>query len=543
MQSSSNGTTRRGFLRAAGMAGAALAATLWLPRRARSSQAAPIKRVIIVNAPGAPRWSASFDAQADLKRNPWGLLPWATVGRGRAPDWGFSRMILQRPLAQSTTNWASNIYPYLQSDDPAHYNVAQSALKNPAWRGALLPTYADIAGDTAVVRLTGNPGGQFDGDHASASHTLYTGYRSGQVGLATVLHKALRDQLGAGFDTQYPLPAVSVGQPAWSFGVGDYAAARPIFLTSPAGLPTTDPGKSVAPWGRKAEAELDAAFQASRQAFMGQSAADFINDKMAGDAHVTQLINPALHLAPNIVMGMPQPNTAALGTLTDGTTPVTNDMLNEVFGLDNAITPAGDILFDCFGALASSSTPTWTATTTNNFGYSGALAIRMLQMGAPVVSVSMGSWDTHSYEVIDPQNKHPQTVQVVMLGRMLAALAFALKNIADPRAPGQRLWDSTVVFVCSEFGRGGNNIGTNGFNSPSGQNDGGSDHDGFSGWPIFGGPVAAGGRLLTDSGNNGFYHQNRVFTTVLKGLGIDDVHNSYLPYGTFPPIGGLIQGV
>jgi len=251
-----------------------------------------------------------------------------------------------------------------------------------------------------MVRLTGNPGGQFDGDHASASHTLYTGYRSGQIGLATVMHKALRDQLGAQFDAQYPLPAVSVGQPAWSFGVGDYAGARPIFLTSPSGLPTTDPGKSVSAWGRKAEGELDAAFQASRQAFMAQSASDFINDKMAGDAHVTQLINPALHLS--------TPGAAALGTLMDGTTPVTNDMLNEVFGLDNTVTPSGDLLFDCFGALASSTTPTWNSATTNNFGFSGALAVRLLQIGAPLVSVTMGSWDTHSYEVIDPQNKHPR---------------------------------------------------------------------------------------------------------------------------------------
>jgi hypothetical protein len=537
------GTTRRGFLKSAGLAGAALAATLWLPRRARSNSQAPIKRVLIVHLPGAPRWTASFDAQTDLKHNPWGVMPWTTVGRGKAPEWGFSRMILQRPLQQTTTDWAANIYPYLQSDDPAHYNVAQTALKNPAWKGALLPTYADLASEIAVVRLTGNPGGLFDGDHASASHTLWTGYRSGQIGLATVMHKALRDQLGAQFDAQYPLPAVTVGQPAWSFGVGDYAAARPIFLTSPSGLPTTDPGKSVAAWGHQAETELDTAFAASRQAFMGQSAADFINDKMAGDAHVTQLINPALHVAPQYVMNVPQPNPASLGTLLDGTTPVTNDMLNEVFGLDSTITPAGDILFDCFGALGSTTTPTWTAATTNNFGYSGALAVRMLQIGAPIVTVTMGSWDTHSYEVIDPQNKHPQTVQVAMAARLMAALSFALKNIADPNAPGQSLWDSTVVFACSEFGRGGGNIGTNGFNSPDGQNDGGSDHDPFSGWPVFGGPVTAGGALLTDTGNGGFFHQNRVFTTVLKGLGIDDMNNAYLPYGTFPPISGLIQGV
>ncbi len=530
--------SRRGFLKTAGLASAALAASLWLPRRARSAPGGgSIKRVVIVNAPGAPRWSATFDAQSDVMRNPWGLLPWSLVGRGAAPAWGFSRMLLQRPLEQTVTDWAGVMYPYLTSDDPAHYNVVQPSLvKNAEWKGALLPTYADLAGQVAVVRLTGNPGGQFDGDHASARHTLTTGFRSGQIGLLTAMHYALKNQLGGAFDSLYALPAVSIGEPAWSFGIGDYAGSRPIFLTSPTGLPTADPGTSLSPWGKQAEAELDAAFQASRQAFMAQSASDFINDKAAGDAHVSQLVNPALQLSNT------KSTVATLGTLTDGTTAVTNAMLAEVFGLSSDVTPAGDILFDVFGALNSTPTPVWTAAQ-NPFALNGALAVRLLQIGSPMVSLSVGNFDTHSYEVIDPQAKKPQTVQTVQLSRVLTGLAFALQNVADPQAPGQSLWDSTVIVVCSEFGRGGGNIGTNGFNSPNGQNDGGSDHDPFAGWPIFGGPVTAGGQLLTDTANGGFFHQNRVFTTLLKGLGIDDLNNPYLPYGTFAPLPGLVQGV
>ncbi len=532
-------STRRGFLKTAGLAGAALATSLWLPRRARGGSAAPIKRVVIVHATGAVRWTASFDGQTDVTHNPWGILPWSLVGRGAAPKWGFSRMLVQRPLLMNAADWAGVIYPYLSSNDPAHFNVNQATLTSPGWNSALLPTYADIAGDVAVVRLTGNPGAQFDGDHASASHTLFTGYRSGQIGLGTVLNRALKDQLGSAFDTLYPLPAVAVGQAAWSFGVGDYAAYRPIFLTAPTGLPTTDPGQSVAAWGRKAEQDLDTAFAASRQSFMNQAVADFINDKAAGDAHVKQLIDPSLHLYTTPAAGAAP---ATLGTLSDGTTPVSNAMINEVFGVSSDLTPAGDILFDAFGAAQSTTMPTWTAST-NPFGLSGALAVRLLQIGAPIVSITVGSFDTHSYEVIDPQAKHPQTVQVVQLARILTGLNFALKHIADPQDPTKTLWDSTVVITCSEFGRGGGNIGPNGFNSPSGQNDGGSDHDPFCGWPIFGGPVVAGGALLTDTANGGFFHQNRVFTTVLKGLGIDDAHNPYLPYGTFAPITGLIAGI
>jgi hypothetical protein len=533
--------SRRSFLRTAGAAGGALAATLWLPRRARSMPAAaPITRVLIVNAPGAPRWTASFDGQTDVKRNPWGLLPWSLVGRGSAPAWGFSRMLVQRPLPQAATDWSGAIYPYLSSDDPAHHNVATVPLtKNAAFGGAALPSFADLASDVAVVRLTGNPGGPFDGDHASARHTLTTGFRSGQIGLLTAMHYALREQLGAAFDERYALPAVSIGEPAWSFGVGDYAGARPIFLSSPNALPTKDPGKSLSPWGRKAEAELDAAFQASRQAFMGQSASDFMNDKAAGDAHVSQLVNPALRVASAPATGQPSP---ALGTLIDGTTPVTNDMLAETFGLTSLATSEGDITFDAFGALGGTTSPTWTAAD-NAFALNGAAAVRLLQLGAPLVSVAVGNFDTHSYEVIDPQAKRPQTVQTVLLARLLCGLSFALKRIADPAQAGRSLWDSTVIVVCSEFGRGGSNIGPNGFNSPNGQNDGGSDHDMFSGWPILGGPVAVGGQLLTDEANGGFFQQNRVFTTVMKGLGIEDAQNAYLPYGTFPPIPGLVRGL
>ena len=59
-----------------------------------------------------------------------------------------------------------------------------------------------------------------------------------------------------------------------------------------------------------------------------------------------------------------------------------------------------------------------------------------------------------------------------------------------------------------------------------------------------GGPVVAGGQLLTDpTAMNGYFQQNRVFTTLLKGMGIDDASNAYLPYGTFPPLPGLLAGV
>ncbi len=538
-------TSRRGFLKAAGLAGAAGATTLWLPKIARGAgPSGAVKRVIILNAYGGIRWNASFDAQSDVQSNPWGLMSWALAMQGLPsnfsaapqPQWGFSRMLMQKPLPMNSTNWAGNIYPYLSSDDAAHFNTTRPTL-SAAWAGAYLPTFADIANETAVVRLTGNPGGQFDADHQSARHTLYTGYRSGQVGLATAVQAALQAQLGGGFDSFYPLPGVVTRDPTFGFGVGAYASARPMFLTSAATLPTTDPGHSVSAWGRKAETDLDSAFQGTRQAFMQQAIADFINDKAAGDAHVTQLVHPSLHIGV-------APGTSSYGTLTDGVTPVTNDMLSEVFGVTSTLAPQGDVFFDCFAALDDTTTPTWKYTD-NTYGQSAAVAVRLLQFGSPIVTLALGNYDSHSYEVIDPQRKQPQTVQVVMLARVMAGLEFALKRIVDPQDPTKSLWDSTVIFVCSEFGRASeqNDVGPNGFNSQNGANDGGSGHGSWCGWPILGGPVAGGGKLFVDTQNDGFFHQNRVFTTILKAMGVDDANSQYLPYGQFAPIPGLLQGV
>jgi hypothetical protein len=528
--------SRRGFLKAAAATGAG---TMFWRRKAFAASGAPVKRLIVVHCPGAVRWDASFDGQSDVFHNPWGLLTQSFVGRGTQPGWGFSRMLLQRPLMRDTTGWSTNIYPYLTNTTAANYNFSQPTLVSAGWNSATLPSLWDVANDIAVVRTTANPGGQFNSDHASASHVLYTGYSAGLVGVETAFQASLQAQVGSQFDTQYPLPAVAVGQEAWTYGIGQYASARAMYLGNPLALPATNPGATLPTFTKKIEGQLDNEYAQWRQAYMGQSVENFISDKAAADAHIGQLVNPALHFE------TPQPQTSpSLGTLMDGSTPVTNQMLYELFGIDSTSTPAGDILFDVFGALnnVAASAATWT-TGTNAFGVNGALAVRLLQMGSPMVVVTQGYFDTHSYEVVNPGSTEIQPTQVVQLGRLFSALNFALKNIEDPQAPGQSLWASTVVMGCSEFGRGGGNIGANGFNSPNGQNDGGSDHDPWSAWPVMGGPVTGGGKTLVDVANGGFFQQNRIFTTILQGFGVSSANNGYLPYSTFPTLSGLIQGI
>src|SRR5262249_11993310 len=154
----------------------------------------------------------------------------------------------------------------------------------------------------------------------------------------------------------------------------------------------------------------------------------------------------------------------------------------------------------------------------------GAFGIRLLQLGAPAVVLWGGGsvgYDTHAGEVTGGQYGS-LGINTLRVTRLLSALAFALKNTADPAQAGATLWDSTVVFAVSEFGRSPNGPDGYGANNTIGGN---SDHDGWSAWPVFGGPVTksgAGGRLHKDSINGGFFEQNRFFTSVIRGMGVEE---------------------
>src|SRR5438067_2009196 len=112
-------TSRRAFLKMAGAASAAAATTLWLPKRARGTgPSGSIKRVILIFCNGGVRWDTSFDGKSDVSSNPWGLVNnLAMLGATAQPEWGFSRMLMQRPVPQSATGWKTSIYPHLSSDD------------------------------------------------------------------------------------------------------------------------------------------------------------------------------------------------------------------------------------------------------------------------------------------------------------------------------------------------------------------------------------------------------------------------------------------
>lgn len=512
--------SRRHFLAATGAAAAGAGLTLWLPRWARGSGAGSIRHVLLIYLGGGVRWMASFAASDSVRMNPWGRLPFELAPADQrqhastpGSPWPVSRLFHLKPMSPRDHTFAQ-AYAKLSSTDPAHYSFSQPELKR--WPGgARLPSFCSIAHQLSVIACDAYPDGPALVDHLSGQQNLFTGSTAGTVGLATVFNKVLRGRTR--------LPAIAVNSPGFALGVGGYAQARPLVLQNALALPATDPGRGMSEWARKFEGLLDASAAPGRPGFVQQAIEHFALDKQQGDDNIRTLVESSLKIAT-------APPETAFGSLTTGE-PVTNGMLREAFGVSSIDIAADDILNDAYRAVGQApyqlgGAPGWT---NNPFGLSGALAVRFLQYGSPVVALTLGGFDTHSGELLDPSRTHPN--QLIQFSRMLTGLEFALKRIADPDTGGT-LWDSTVLVAGSEFGRQGNGIQPNGFNTGLG-----SDHAREQFFPVMGGPLAQTGQLLSDSGGRPF-HMNSLWTALIEGMGAT---SDYLRPEKFPPIAGLFR--
>lgn len=511
---------RRGFLKTSAGAAAAAGVTLWLPRFARGTGPGQIRHVILIYLGRGVRWMCSFGAQASIKQNPWGLLPWDLVPQGQAEHlstqgtpWQMSRMFHLRPVPAVAPYGFPEAYDRLSSLDPADYNFEQPTLQR--WPGQpQLPSFCSIAHQISVIHCDAYPGSPALLDHAAGQQNLFTCSTSGTNGLSTLFNAVLKGRTR--------LPAIAVNSPGFALGTGKYAGSRPLVLTSATALPTTDPGRNMSEWARKYEAVLDAGQGQRRQSFAAQAIANFALDKRSGDENITTLLSNSLKLAT-------APVTTAFGETISGE-PVTNGMLREVFGVNSAEIDPSDILNDAYRSLNQPVYEPGRAGWTNNpFGLNGALAVRFLQYGSSVVSLTVGDFDTHSNELFSTGRTHPS--QMIQFSRMLTGLEFALKNIKDPDTGGS-LWETTVIVAGSEFGRQGPNITDNGFNTGRG-----SDHSREQYFPILGGPLSQRGQLITESGGRPL-HMNSIWTSLLAGMGAE---SDYLRPEKFPPIQGLIN--
>ncbi len=491
--SASSKFSRREFLSYSGVGLAGLAATVWIPKKvfAAPPAAGTVKRLLILHAGGGMRSTALFNADVAPQWNPYGWVSTTDTDTTGAPllaagvQWGVGK-----PLV----------------GDKTPITLAQ-------WNGVKLPLVSQIANQITVLgAVDHDPSADLgDGNHYSATVRMCTGSENGQNGLLTMLSKEL--------DGQHPLPptivggAGPIGASVYGTGLGDLARYRPIYINGLTDFryPRTSGGNADPDYVKAIESKLDGDVVAARSNAMGGRAANFIIVKQLGLKYGAVLATDALRL-----LYVP---TAALGMTTDGK-PLTNAMLGEPFGVAAGPPPPGFVADQDWGG------PT-------------ALGVRLLQLGAPVVSVGVGGWDFHS----DEDRGLPPLA--ASLGRALSALYFVLPRMADPGVPGKTYWDTTLIVVTSEFGRdntsdtpdGGLTIGYNRGN--------GSDHHGtnacrYQALPVMGG-VIPGGRMLVGTDDQvkpmGRPQVSQsLLATLMQAIGVDPV--KYFAAPTLPEIYG-----
>ena len=143
-----------------------------------------------------------------------------------------------------------------------------------------------------------------------------------------------------------------------------------------------------------------------------------------------------------------------------------------------------------------------------------ALAIRLLQLGSPAVTVSIGGFDTHDSEV----QKAPQLYS--RFARFVAGVHYALARIPDPG--GGLLLDNTLVMTTSEFGRSGV---MGGFNAGQG-----TDHGNGPGWRyqahvVFGAGITPKRLHATDDNNvptDAPASTHQLLATIAAATGVPD---------------------
>jgi uncharacterized protein (DUF1501 family) len=291
----------------------------------------------------------------------------------------------------------------------------------PSWPGGgSCPTIQQAATSFALIAACDHApdGSSRAGDHTDDVPRMATGYfaKPDAPGLLTAVNRFL---------------GATAAAPVATIGGGDFGTAPPAWIADkPIGLafdqlPNQPPTGGSPLVGRPLEDAFDAAALANKRHLARQAIESVINTKGTLRKFGPVLADKRLRF-----------DTAQYDTQTlDG---ITNKMLLEAVG--NA---SGGI---------------------DRGARSIALAIRLLQMGAPAAAVSIGGFDTHDSEV----QKAPQLYS--RFARFLAGIHYALARIPDPQ--GGMLLEHTLVVTTSEFGRSG--VEPTGFNAGEGTDHGSS---------------------------------------------------------------------
>ena len=353
-----------------------------------------------------------------------------------------------------------------------------AAISNDAasWPDPQVPDITEAAKSFSMIAATDHaPDLPRAGDHPDDSERMGTGYfgKASAPGLITVLNKYLGASATA--------PIASIGGSPLAIATGPWVQFAPVGLEW-YGLPKSPPQSGDPEVGQPIEDALDARLRAGRRGLSATLVDGYLGTKQALRKYGPVLAEPSLHLY----------SAANFDVALDG---VTNRMLLEAVG--------ARLLADDFEPDSK-----------KDMAIRCAMGLRLLQMGSPAVSVTVGGFDTHSDENTDAPELYTR------FGRYLAGFHFALSRMLD--ADGQPLLDSTLVVTMSEFGRSPGK--SNGFNDGYG-----TDHGNGASWRnqahvIFGAGITPKVLAETNDDNeptSGAVHTTHALhATLCAGLGV-----------------------
>ncbi len=396
-----SGCDRRELLRGAGTAALGLSFLPFLGRRVMAAPGvgAKARRVLILNLSGGVRSSAAFLASTQTPYNPYGML----VPAGGTPPFALGRILDDTP-------------PGVRPLVDAEYTLG------PQWQNLRLPRFREIATQYSVLGTYSEQ----RGDHLRARIEEPTGSISGgDPGILT--------RIAAAFDSA----GVAVGappfhvQPSALFGNGG-ALTRfaPVSLAGYYSLPSAGNIDQNAVRrtgnGYAATAEMRDAFDQARVSTR-HGVSKLLTSTFSLHRGAARVIGARLS-EPDMAVATQNPTAraAAFGTVTlpDGPAALQNGMLYDLFT-------------KCIGPNGADQ---------RNTAINAALAIRLLQLGSPAVTLEIGNFDFHSGE----RSGGPPLYGY--LGRLWAALRWLLPRIPDPSGDGS-MFDRTLVITTSDFGR------------------------------------------------------------------------------------------
>ena len=489
---SAKNPTRRDVFRLAA-AGLAVAA---LPILRRTAGGAPgsmakARRLLVINLAGGVRSSAAFLASSQTRFNPWGLIP--NVG-GAFP----LGAVLDDALPAAT--------PVPDGD----------YVLGPAWNGARVPRFREVANRFSVVGTWSTERGY----HARARLEEPSG---DPAGIAPGLLTRVAAGLTSATAKELEIPPFHL-TPMAKFGGGEGALARhvPVVLETWKNLPSTgnaDPSADLMTgrdWAR--DDSMRSRFDRRRvtsRAGLGKALADTAMAHRRGG----RIIGARLAMS-DMAVGDSALGSAALGTVNlDGVGPVplTNAMLAELFNRCMA--------------------PTTADRPRRDDPLDAALAVRLLQLGSPAVTLELPGFDLHSTE----RQLAPGLYSY--LGRLWATLSWLLPRISDPSGEGS-LFDRTLVTTMSDFGRDAG--GPTGWNAGEGTDHGNDPACFYLAHAVMGAGIS-GGRLINGVRTDTFDARTepsksappQFLATLLEALGLDAHSEEYGFPQAGPTIGAL----